>query len=192
MLSVTGVYSIAVMVAELLWLVSSSVTSAAYARIGAPDGAEAKRMTVRAVHASVLLLAAASPLLWLLAALVVPWLLGPAYASALPALAMLLPGVALYGAASALSAWFTNHAGRPAVPALLASTSLLINVVVSLIAIPRIGMLGGALATSVSYIAAVALGAWLFMRASGTSAEVLLRPDWRLLAADFNRLRAAR
>jgi O-antigen/teichoic acid export membrane protein len=190
-LAPTGIYSIAVMVAELLWLVSSSVTTAAYARIGSPDAAAASYITVRAVHASVLLLCALSPLLWLGAAIVLPWLLGPVYAPSLLALAVLLPGVAVYGAASALSAWFTNHAGRPWVPALLASASLAINVVVSVLAIPRFGMIGGALATSVSYLAAVALGAWLFMRASGTRAGVLLRPDWRMLAADLQRLRAA-
>jgi O-antigen/teichoic acid export membrane protein len=185
----TGVYSIAVMVAELLWLVSSSVTTAAYARIGTPDAAQATRLTVRAMHASVLLLLALCPLLWLFAALVVPALLGPAYAGALQALAVLLPGVALYGAASALSAWFTNHAGRPLVPALLAGSSLLFTVVVSLLAIPRLGMLGGALATSLSYGATVGLGGWLFMRASGTPAGVLLRPDWSALVADLRRLR---
>ncbi len=190
-LAPTGVYSIAVMVAELLWLVSSSVTTAAYARIGAPDAAAASRTTVRAVHASMLLLCVLSPLLWLGAALLVPWLLGPVYAPSLLALAVLLPGVAMYGAASALSAWFTNHAGRPLVPALLASVSLLINIVVSVLAIPRLGMLGGALATSVSYLAVVALGAWLFVHASGMRAGVLLRPDWRMLAADVQRLRAA-
>lgn len=190
-LSATGVYSIAVMVAELLWLVSSSVTTAAYARIGSPDAADAGRVTVRAVHAGVLLLALLCPLLWIGAALVIPALLGPAYRPALPLLAVLLPGVAVFGAASALSAWFTNHAGRPWVPALLASLSLAINVVVSVLTIPRLGMIGGALATSLSYIVAVGVGAMLFMRASGTSAAVLLRPDWRALAADIGRLRAA-
>lgn len=191
-LSATGVYSIAVMVAELLWLVSSSVTTAAYARIGTPEAPEAARITVRAVHASVLLLAASSPALWLAAALLVPPLLGEAYRPALVALAVLLPGVALYGAASALSAWFTNHAGRPRVPALLAAVSLLINVAVSLVAIPRLGAVGAALATTLSYGIAVALaGAW-FVRASGTPAAVLLRPDWRLLVADVAQLRGRR
>jgi O-antigen/teichoic acid export membrane protein len=190
-LSATGVYSIAVMVAELLWLVSSSVTTAAYARIGSPDAVEAGRITVRAVHAGVLLLGLLCPMLWIGAAMAVPVLLGPAYQSALPVLAVLLPGVAVFGAASALSAWFTNHAGRPWVPALLASLSLAINVLVSVLTIPRLGVIGGALATSLSYIVAVGVGALLFMRASGTSAVVLLRPDWRALAADIGRLRAA-
>jgi O-antigen/teichoic acid export membrane protein len=189
-LAVTGVYSIAVMVAELLWLVSSSVTTAAYARIGAPDAAAARRITVRAVHASVLLLAALCPALWLLAAWLVPWLLGSAYSESLLALAVLLPGVAVFGAASALSAWFTNHAGKPRVPALLASISLVINIAASLVAIPRMGMLGGALATTLSYLVTVLLAARWFMRASGTPAAELMHPDWRALAADLSRLRA--
>lgn len=190
-LSATGVYSIAVMVAELLWLVSSSVTTAAYARIGSPDAAAASRITVRAVHAGMLLLALLCPVLWIGAAWLLPALLGSTYQPALPVLAVLLPGVAVFGAASALSAWFTNHAGRPWVPALLASLSLSINVVVSVLAIPRMGMIGGALATSLSYIVAVGVAVLLFKRASGTPAGVLLRPDWRALAIDIGRLRAA-
>jgi O-antigen/teichoic acid export membrane protein len=156
-----------------------------------PDAREAARITVRAVHAGVLVLTLLCPLLWAGAALAIPVLLGTAYDGALSALAVLLPGVAVFGAASALSAWFTNHAGRPWVPALLASLSLAINVVVSVIAIPRIGMVGGALATSLSYSVAVGVAALLFVRASGTPAAVLLRPDWRALAADIGRLRAA-
>jgi O-antigen/teichoic acid export membrane protein len=159
------------------------VTTAAYARIGAPDADAARRITLRAVHASVLVLLGLSPLLWLCAAVAVPRLLGPDYAPALSALAWLLPGVALYGAASALSAWFTNHAGRPRVPAQLATLSLLINVAVSWVAIPRIGMLGGALATSLSYAVTVAVAGLWFMRASGTTAGELLWPDWRALLA---------
>jgi hypothetical protein len=45
--------------------------------------------------------------------LLVPPVLGPAYAASLPPLALLLPGVLLFGGASALSAYFTNHAGQP-------------------------------------------------------------------------------
>lgn len=190
-LSATGVYSIAVMLAELLWLVSSSVTTAAYARIGAPDAEAARVLTLRAVHVSVLLLCLLSPLLWLATALVLPWVLGPAYAPALLALGVLLPGVVAFGGASALSAWFTNQAGRPMVPALLAAFSLAVNVGVSLLAIPRLGMIGGALATSLSYTVAVALGLLLFARASGTPAAALLRPDWAALGADLQRLHAS-
>lgn len=165
-LAPTGVYSIAVAVAELLWLVSSSVTTAAYARIGQPDREAAAALALSAMRASVGLLLALSPLLWLAAWLLVPPLLGDDYRGVLPVLALLLPGVALYGAASALSAWFTNHAGRPQVPALLALASLLVNLAVSWWAIPRLGLYGGALATTLSYALAIVIGLVWFARAT--------------------------
>jgi O-antigen/teichoic acid export membrane protein len=165
--SATGVYSIAVAVAELLWLLSSAVTTAAYARIGQPDREAAVALTLKAMRLSVGVLLAVSPVLWGVAYLLVPWLLGDVYAQSLPLLALLLPGVALYGAASALSAWFTNHAGRPQVPALLALCSLTINIVVSVWAIPRYGMAGGALATTVSYAVTMGVAAAWFVRAAG-------------------------
>ncbi|MFN9503658.1 MAG: polysaccharide biosynthesis C-terminal domain-containing protein [Rubrivivax sp.] len=181
-LSATGIYSIAVAVAELLWLISSAVTTAAYARIGQPDRDAAVALTIQAMRMSVLLLLALCPLLWLAAALLVPWLLGEAYAPALPVLALLLPGVALYGAASALSAWFTNHAGRPQVPALLALGSLLLNIGVSVWAIPRWGMAGGAVATSVSYGVTMVVAAVWFVRAAGIPWRRLWQPTRALPA----------
>jgi O-antigen/teichoic acid export membrane protein len=180
-LSATGIYSVAVMSAELLWLASSSVTTAAYARIGNPDPQASTHVTLRTVHASVVLLLALSPLLWLAVWWIVPLVLGPAYAAVPSVLAVLLPGVVLYGAASALSAWFTNHAGRPWIVAALAGGSVLVNVLVSLLTIPWLGATGAALATTVSYSLTVATAAWLFLQSSGTPLAKLVKPDWRSL-----------
>jgi O-antigen/teichoic acid export membrane protein len=164
-LEATGIYSIAVAVAELLWLVSSALTTAAYAGIGQADRRASAALAVRAMRSSVGLLLVLCPVLWLAAVWLVPALLGEAYRPAVDALAWLLPGVALYGAASALSAWFTNHAGRPHVPALLALTSLLLTAVLTTLALPRWGLAGAAAATSLAYAVAMALGWVLFRRA---------------------------
>jgi O-antigen/teichoic acid export membrane protein len=187
-LSTTGVYSIAVMIAELLWFVSSSVTQAAYARIGTPDKLESSRLVVRVMHFSLIVLTLICPFLWLAAAYVLPFLLGQDYAAALPVLAVLLPGVVAYGAASALSAYFTNHTGRPMISAALAGFSLAINVVVSIMLIPRWGAMGAAVATSVSYLLSVVMSVLLFSRMSGVALDDLLRPDWRALHRDIRRL----
>jgi len=189
-LSTTGVYSVAVLVAELLWVVSTSVSQAAYARIGNPDPSEASRVTLRAMHASLIALALLSVPLWLLAAWLLPLLLGAAYAAAMPALAILLPGVVVYGAASALSAYFTNHAGRPYVPASIAAMSLVSTVAFSLLLVPAWGMLGAATATTVSYIGSVAVAAMVFSWMSELPLRHVVRPDWQALKGDFGHLRA--
>ncbi len=181
-LSTTGVYSIAIVVAELLWFVSGSLTQAVYGRIGTPDRAHAAATTVRVVQLSVAALLLVAPLLWAAARVLVPWILGPAYAASLPVMALLLPGVLLFGGASALSAYFTNHAGTPQVPAQVAATSLAINAGLSLLLVPRLGMSGAAVAASVSYAASVLLLAWRFARHAGLPLRQVLLPGAQLRA----------
>ena len=179
-LSDTGVYSIAVVVAELLWFVSGSLTQAVYGRIGTPDAARAAATTVRALQLSLAALGVAAPLLWLLAAAVVPRALGPAYAASLAPLAVLLPGALLFGGASALSAYFTNHAGRPRVPALVAALSLVLGATLALLLVPPLGMVGAALAAALSYTVSVAVLAWAFARHAGVPLARVLLPGAQL------------
>jgi O-antigen/teichoic acid export membrane protein len=181
-LSSTGVYSIAVVVAELLWFVSSSLTQAAYGRLGHPDRARAAATTVRVLQLSVAALLPMAPLLWALAALAVPRALGPAYAPSVALVGLLLPGVLLFGGASALSAYFTNHAGLPRVPAQVAALSLLMNAVLALVLVPLLGMAGAALAASLSYATTVLVLAWRFARHAGLPLAQVLLPGPQLWA----------
>lgn len=181
-LSATGVYSIAVVVAELLWFVSGSLTQAVYGRIGTPDAARAAATTVRVVQLGVAALLLAAPLLGLLALWLVPRALGPAYGASLAPLAVLLPGALLFGGASALSAYFTNHAGKPQVPARVAALSLVLNATLSLLLVPRLGMVGAALAASISYAASVAVLAGAFARHAGVPWQQLVVPGPQLRA----------
>jgi len=181
-LSATGVYSIAVVVAELLWFVSGSLTQAVYGRIGTPDRERAAATTLRVVHLSLAALLLVAPLLWGAARLIVPRLLGPAYAASLAPLGWLLPGALLFGGASALSAYFTNHAGQPQVPAQVAALSLLLNALLAWLLVPRMGTAGAALAASLSYTAAVFVLALRFASHARLPARAVLLPGRRLLA----------
>lgn len=181
-LSSTGIYSISIVVAELMWFVSGSLTQATYGRIGTPDRAQAAATTVRVVQLSVAALLPVAPLLWLAAWLVVPLALGPAYAASLPLLAVLLPGVILFGGGAALSAYFTNHAGAPHVPAQVAAGSLLLNGSLSIALAPPLGMAGVALAASLSYAAGVLWMALRFARHTRIPLRRVLRPGKQLVA----------
>jgi O-antigen/teichoic acid export membrane protein len=135
----------------------------------------------------------AAPLLWLAAWLLVPWALGPAYADSLPLLAVLLPGVVLFGGGSALSAYFTNHAGAPTVSAQVALGALLLNAVLALALAPQLGMTGVALAASLSYAGSVLWMATRFARHAGLPLRrvlwpgATLRADLRLLVSLWRR-----
>lgn len=166
-LAATGVYSVAVQVAELLWLLSSSVTLSAYRRIGSGSAQEAALTTLHAVRVNVMTTVAVAPLLLALAYWALPWALGPAYAPALKPLALLLPGVAGYAAASSLSAYFTNHRGQPQWSTRIAGLSLALNAALGAWAVPHWGPGGAALATSAAYLIAIAVAMRSFLRATG-------------------------
>jgi O-antigen/teichoic acid export membrane protein len=174
-LSAAGVYSVAVQIGELLWLLSSAVTVSVYHRIGDPDRAVAAAMTVRAVRINVLATVAAAPVLLAVAWWGLPWALGPVYEQARLPLALLLPGIAAYAAASSLSAFYTNHLGRPRLSAAVAGLSLALNLLLSLWTVPRWGVAGAAVSTSVAYCAAITVAAVLFQRHAGLGPGVWLR-----------------
>lgn len=165
-LAAAGVYSVAVQVAELLWLLSSALTISAYHRIGQPDTDAAARTALQAARLNVALAAVAAPLLWGAAALALPRVLGEAYVGSLMPLAALLPGIAAYAAASSLSAFFTNHLGRPHLSGLIATLSLTLNTLGCLLVVPRWGALGAAASTSAAYVGAIGVALWLFRRAA--------------------------
>jgi O-antigen/teichoic acid export membrane protein len=179
-LAATGVYSIAVVVAELLWFVSGSLTQAVYGRIGVPDRAQAAATTLRALHLGVAALLLVAPLLWLVAWALLPRVLGPDYRASLLPLALLLPGALLFGGASALSAFFTNHLGRPRVPAQVAAVSLAINAGSCVLLVPWLGTAGAALAASVAYAVSVGWLAWRFARHAGLPLARVLWPGAQL------------
>jgi O-antigen/teichoic acid export membrane protein len=162
-----GTYSVAVTVAELLWLLSSSVTVSVYSKIGNPDRAVASGMTVQAVRINVLSTLVAAPVLLVGAWWGLPWLMGPAYEASLRPLAALLPGVAAYAAATSLSAFYTNHLGKPHLSGAIAGLSLCISFVLGCLLVPQWGALGAAVSSSLGYILAILVAYGVFLRHAG-------------------------
>jgi O-antigen/teichoic acid export membrane protein len=175
-LSVVGTYSVAVTVAELLWLLSSSVTVSLYARIGHPDVNVAASMTVQAVRINVLATLVAAPVLLGLAWWALPWVMGPAYEASLWPLAALLPGVAAYAAATSLSAFYTNHLGRPQLSGAIAGMSLAISFSLGCVLVPRLGALGAGISSSLGYILAIAAAYGVFLKHAGLPVKALWTP----------------
>ncbi len=172
-LSVVGTYSVAVTVAELLWLLSSSVTVSAYSRIGHPDRAVAAAMTVRAVRINVIATVLAAPLLLALAWWALPWAMGEAYAASVWPLAALLPGVAAYAAASSLSAFYTNHLGKPHLSGGIAALSLGISFGSGWVLVPTMGAMGAGVASSLGYLVAIGVAYGVFLKQAGLPLRAL-------------------
>lgn len=183
-LSTAGIYSVAVTAAELLWMLSSSVTVSVYGRIGHPDVRIASAMTVQAVRINVLSTLLAAPVLLGLAWWGLPWVMGPAYEASLWPLAALLPGVAAYAAASSLSAFYTNHLGRPQLSGSIAAMSLSISFCAGWFLVPRFGPTGAGVASSLGYILAILAAYGVFLKQAGLPVRALWQPALTRVSAD--------
>jgi O-antigen/teichoic acid export membrane protein len=132
---------------------------------------------VQAVRINVLATVVAAPILLALASWALPWVMGPAYAASVMPLAALLPGVAAYAAASSLSAFYTNHLGRPHLSGGIAGLSLLVSFGLGWLLVPDLGALGAAISSSTGYIVAIVVAYGVFLRRAGLPVRALWAPS---------------
>ncbi len=186
----TGVYSVASSAAEALWYIPSALgavlfgRAAAAGRDAAPLASTVTRMTL-ALGVVVAVPAA------LVAPMAIEALYGPAFAEAPRALALLLPGVVAYGVVTVLSQYLLaiDAPGRSTGVRLI---GLAINVGANLALVPRLGIQGAAIASSISYTATAVLMLAVYVRVSGRGVgeTVLVRPgDFQRLLAGARRAR---
>lgn len=179
-----GIYSIAVLFAELIWYLGRALTIALSPRIAAATPRESMALTLRAARGSAWAALAASLGLLIVVRPAVLIVFGRDFLPAVGPFLLLLPGIVLGTLASPLSLYFTQQRGRPRINAVISGIGLLVNVGLNLLWIPRHGASGAAAASSVAYSLVTLLLVWRFSREPGFTLERLLRPraeDLRML-----------
>ena len=173
-----GYYYIAVMVAErLLYLTQSSRLVLMPAAAHAPEQQEKVPLLIRA-NLLVVLLGAA--LLGAVAPWLIPLVFTSQYQPAVLPLLLLLPGVVAITLPKLLSADLAAR-GLPRYNLYANAVNFCINLGLNLWLIPRIGIAGAALSSSIAYLAAALMMVAFYRRVSGVALSELLLPkrsDW--------------
>ncbi len=180
-----GRYTLAVSLAQLLWLLSNAAASVLLPKIAADNSAENVMHTARVTRLSLLASLVSGLALAAFASLALPAVYGEAFRPSVAALLYLLPGIVAFSVANVLAAYLAG-AGKPKLNLLVSATSLVFTVTLDLILIPRMGIIGAALASTISYSWAAFLITWLFVRETNFSVRELLFPtmqDIRLLSS---------
>ena len=159
-----GLYSVAVNGSEILWYTSTAIAVAICAPVGVASTEQAGRITAKAVRHTLVVNLLLGITLWAGFEFMLPVIYTNLYMPSLAPFRILLPGVMAYGLAGIFSTYFTNQLGKPKIPLLISALSMSLNVVICLILIPRLGMAGGAWATTISYLLAIGLLIRLFMK----------------------------
>jgi O-antigen/teichoic acid export membrane protein len=174
-----GIYAVSVRVAEGLWFFSQAIMTASYAQIGALSSEESARLTARGMRHSLFIIGLMAIVLLVVAEPLLRILYGDTYLGAITPFRWLVPGIAFFGIASVLSAYYTNQRGRPQVPLLIAAFSMLINLGACVFLIPRFGLSGAAIASTAGYALAILAGVAVFHRSTQVAwSEILIvTPD---------------
>jgi O-antigen/teichoic acid export membrane protein len=175
-----GIYSSAIAVAEALWLFSSAIAMASYARVARVDRAEAARVTATAVRHTLLVVVIGGIVTALVAPAAVELLFGRDYRDAATSLRILCLGTAMFAPQGLFSNYFTNQLGRPVIQLLLAIFALSTSVIAGVLLIPHYGTAGAAWSTTISYALSGALAVGLFLWLS----EARLSDLWRVRSSD--------
>lgn len=172
-----GLYALAVALMQLSWLASGAIASVVFARAAQADevrrvSAERAALFTRIAMVTGGLGAAA---LVLAAPFVLEWVYGTQFAPSAIPMAILLPGIVAFSATNVMAGYLAGI-GRPDLNAVVSGVGVIPTLVLDVLLIPPFGILGAAVATTVSYSVATIAMAWLFKRATGYGLRVTLVP----------------
>jgi O-antigen/teichoic acid export membrane protein len=181
--SAVGFYAVAVGLAERLWFLSESASVVLFPTVSAEKDEYRKKTFTPLVSRSILLITAvAAIVLFLISQWVVVLLFSSEYLPTIQLFRILLPGIVFLSADRILA---NDIAGRglPLLNTYVGTAGIVVQVALNVVWIPRLGAVGAAWATSISYGLTTALRLWLYQRLSGNSLATIIVPqsaDWHL------------
>jgi len=173
--SAVGQYAIAVSLAELIWYIPDSISQILFPKTAFSDEKTANSFTPIVCRNTALLTFLASILLFAAASFLIPFVFSERFSPAVLPLRLLLPGV------FALGIWkiiVNDLAGRglPQYKSYGTAVSLVITILLDILLIPRLGISGAAIASSVAYIVTTVLFMYWFLRVTKLQLSFMILP----------------
>jgi O-antigen/teichoic acid export membrane protein len=170
-----GYYSIAVLLAEKLSHLPNSIQVVLFPRVSAMSREQANLVTPRVVRTTLLIMVLGGLALGAASEFLVLLFYGRKFMPALPAMRLLLPGVVVLSVFKILASDMSGRNKRTQV-SIAAAVAFAINAVLNFLLIPRWGMYGAAVASSIAYAVQSAVLVVFFVRVSGVGATSVLIP----------------
>jgi O-antigen/teichoic acid export membrane protein len=181
-------YSLAVTMAEVVFVAPNAVATMFLPRVAASTDKEAAAMLGQ-VSRMTLLISIVAALALIPAAFLGVYLVLPKYKDSLPAFLAILPGVVALSIAKVMTSYIGGR-GRPGPASIGATIALIVNVPLNIALIPVLGIVGASISSVVSYSLLALLMVLVATRMSGQSFASLCIPrgsDVRIMVAGFAR-----
>jgi len=189
-----GYYGLGVSLCERIWILPESIGLVILAKAAHSTDDESTSATARVCRMTLWLTAGGSALLFILAPYLIPALYGTPFAPAILPLQILLPGIAMISVFLVLHSDLTGR-GEAKCTLYVFLVFLILNVLMNIILIPRMGIAGSALSSSVSYGGGAFVLAVVYARKYQLRLKDLFfvnRDDWRQVVVPlFNKVLCA-
>jgi O-antigen/teichoic acid export membrane protein len=172
-----GLYGVAVSIAEKLWIVSQAISSVLYPVVSSSSDDESKNRLTSAISRNVLLFSILGGIAFYIASnFVFDILYGAKYSESSYMLKLLMPGIVLFSVDRILSNDLAGR-GKPELNMYTSMFTVVSNLGLNIILIPRIGIAGSAIASSVTYSLSTLIKMFLFKKNTGVSYSQFLIPQ---------------
>jgi len=176
--SFVGIYTMAVGLAEKLWILSCGISTVLLPKLGELNKDEAKRLELTPFIARWVLVitALAASLTWFVIPYVIFFLYGENFMGAVIPFRILLIGVTLLASSRLLASDFESR-GRPELNFYVALVIVTINISLNILLIPSYGMTGAAIATTSAYSVNFFINIFLYKHLSGCDFRQMFMPN---------------
>lgn len=184
-----GIFSTGVQISEGLWIPGRSISLVQFSRISnTSDRKEAVRLTLLLARVSFLVTAFLMGILLLIPSGFYTFIFGEGFGPVRYAMMALAAGIVMFSLSVTISPYFSGT-GRPMVNTWAAGAGLILTIAAGWLLVPRYGITGAGIASSVSYSVTAILQLIMFMRTEKIrfSELVFTRNDVRLLVMAIRR-----
>lgn len=162
-----GLYTLAVNLAQLIWLISQSAAQVLLPKVAASQrDAENAASTARITRMTFWVSLVLALFLAIFAHLMLPIIYGNAFRRSLAPFLWLLPGIVAFSTVHVLTSYIAGI-GKPRVNLLISLVGLFFTIALDFTLIPHFNIIGAAMASTVSYSISAAITIWFFRRQSG-------------------------
>lgn len=171
-----GIYTVAVSIAELLWYIPNSIATVIFPNISQSSQVSATEITAKSLRVNSILIFVLSIGIIITARPVIALLYGTQFSTALEPLFILLPGIFFLSYSRILNS-YVNGIGHPGMASLVSGLVALINLGLNLYLIPKMGINGAALSSTISYTLSGIFMILVFKRFHVSENNTGLRPQ---------------
>jgi O-antigen/teichoic acid export membrane protein len=176
-----GFYSLAMQIAEQLWHIPYAIEMIVLSRSANTQDDKFVHRTVASIfRVSLLIGLFGSVLIFVLAPYLVPLIFGKDFASSIPMIQTVLPGILVLVGFRILNSRLTGM-GKPQIAIYTFAPALVINFILNLYLIPLYGGIGAAWSTNISY----ALGSFIFVIVYSRMVKMPIYDIFRYRRSDF-------